>query len=463
MEDDKRLKIVNAQNQAEILNIFYSLDYENKACVDCQGALPIFVSINHGIFLCESCARRHNQLGHNISYVRNVNDGWDFYLVDFVLRGGNSRFKRFLRDYGLEGKPIEVKYMTLGVQNYRLVLKSEVEAEVPPAKIDKSYASMQCQSDIEFFPEFYNYQLFKGEKFEKTNKFSEAYSYLKNQMSENKVGEKMIYGGGILFNVMKATGKFVYNTSKPVVKFIGKTALKGVDSAIQYMIEDKNETPKAPPKKEDLIEEESNHFSNQNQFSIQNQMMPQYGYPAMNNMNYGNNYPTFNQFPSNANNSNINFNSGFNNQSEYFPPNQQMPFNPNFRNMPIQQLDNPIINNPLEEKKEDTEIKKQIRNGYEIWDLGSDNKEENKDKKNEFEIMEHNNEENKTNEEEEIEDTPIKEKTKIKTNQMNKKELKERNAIEKYQKDAEQQIKDNFYNSDKRKARNDANDFLMKP
>ena len=44
------------------LNYFCSLDSENKLCFDCGGAFPKFVSINNGVFLCESCAENHKKI-----------------------------------------------------------------------------------------------------------------------------------------------------------------------------------------------------------------------------------------------------------------------------------------------------------------------------------------------------------------------------------------------------------------
>ena len=39
-------------------NYFYSLDFENKKCIDCQNIMPTFCSINNGVFLCQNCAKK---------------------------------------------------------------------------------------------------------------------------------------------------------------------------------------------------------------------------------------------------------------------------------------------------------------------------------------------------------------------------------------------------------------------
>lgn len=103
-------------------NYLYSLDYENKLCVDCKSAMPQFVSINNAVIICKECAMKHKALGYNISYVREIQDEWDPYLLAFMLRGGNGRFMRLIRNYNIENLAIECKYITKATEYYRLLV-----------------------------------------------------------------------------------------------------------------------------------------------------------------------------------------------------------------------------------------------------------------------------------------------------------------------------------------------------
>lgn len=99
-------------------------DYENKICVECKSPMPTFVSINNSIIICEKCAERHKKLGFNISYVRELKDDWDQYLICFLERGGNSRFIRLSKKYELDDMPIEQKFNTKILEYYRLLVRN---------------------------------------------------------------------------------------------------------------------------------------------------------------------------------------------------------------------------------------------------------------------------------------------------------------------------------------------------
>ena len=108
----------------EIMQTLFEKDYENKVCVECKNPMPSFVSINNAIFLCNKCAERHMKLGYNISYVRHVISEWDPYLLSFMEFGGNSRFIRLSKKYGLDDMPIEQKFTTRIVEYYRLLVRN---------------------------------------------------------------------------------------------------------------------------------------------------------------------------------------------------------------------------------------------------------------------------------------------------------------------------------------------------
>ena len=106
----------------EVMHKLFEKDYENKVCVECKSPMPSYVSINNAILLCDQCAEGHMKLGFNVSYVRHLASEWDPYLFSYLERGGNSRFIRLSKTYGLDDIPIEQKYKTRIVEYYRLLV-----------------------------------------------------------------------------------------------------------------------------------------------------------------------------------------------------------------------------------------------------------------------------------------------------------------------------------------------------
>ena len=106
----------------EVMHKLFEKDYENKVCVECKSPMPSYVSINNAILLCDQCAERHMKLGFNVSYVRHLASEWEPYLFSYLERGGNSRFIRLSKTYGLDDIPIEQKYKTRIVEYYRLLV-----------------------------------------------------------------------------------------------------------------------------------------------------------------------------------------------------------------------------------------------------------------------------------------------------------------------------------------------------
>ena len=105
------------------MQYLFDKDYENKICVECRSPMPSFVSINNSIIICGICAEKHKKLGFNISYIREIKEKWDPYLLSFLERGGNSRYIRFAKKYELDDLPIEQKYNTKILEYYRLLVR----------------------------------------------------------------------------------------------------------------------------------------------------------------------------------------------------------------------------------------------------------------------------------------------------------------------------------------------------
>ena len=94
-------------------NIIYSIDEQNKLCVDCGSENPTKVSINNGVLICESCSKEHELLGSSVSFLKNINDDYDEFLISFIVMGSNTKFKRFLSKENVDTSlPIKIKYKT---------------------------------------------------------------------------------------------------------------------------------------------------------------------------------------------------------------------------------------------------------------------------------------------------------------------------------------------------------------
>ena len=92
-------------------NIIYSIDEQNKLCVDCGAENPTKVSINNGVIICDSCSKEHEALGSSISFLKNINDDYDEFLINFIVMGSNTKFKRFLLQEKVDSNlPIKTKY-----------------------------------------------------------------------------------------------------------------------------------------------------------------------------------------------------------------------------------------------------------------------------------------------------------------------------------------------------------------
>ena len=261
------------------LQYFANLDCENKICFDCGGPFPTYVSINNGVFICSICAKNHEKLGYNISYIHAISAPWDPYLLSYATRGGNSRFKRLCLQYEVPCQSLNEnneeklnKYIIrLGEYN-RLVLRSEVYADEPPKPLYHEVAKQPCNLNIIYFPEFQNYHLYKGEVVVPGKTYS--------------IGGKIWKGTKATAGIMGSAGGLVYKAGKPVVCFLGGAAFKGVKylgSSLwnHYMGPDKNETIK----NNNINSKSNNNYNNSNNANnnanVNNNFINNYGQNQM--------------------------------------------------------------------------------------------------------------------------------------------------------------------------------------
>jgi len=318
MEEKEKFKPI------EVMRRLFEKDYENKVCVECKCPMPSYVSINNAILLCDQCAQRHMRLGYNVSYIRHITSDWDAYLYTFMDRGGNSRFIRLSKKYDLDNMPIEQKFNTRILEYYRLLIKSEVLADIPPFEIPFEVAKDPINNNVIYFPEFQNYQIYEGKiKPEKSKSgYLEAFryigkglgsmaSYLASKYQEYDMNDKLLKGGGLAAQGLVGAGKLLYkNVAKPAIK----GTLKGIgymcNLAANNITDDNNEK-----ENNQVNNKDNNHGNNQNNNHGNNQNNNQDNSPGNIQINNQDNYPINNQdnYPIN-NQDNYQINNQDNNQ-----------------------------------------------------------------------------------------------------------------------------------------------------
>lgn len=142
-------------------HLFFSFDNDNQFCADCNKNEFEYLSINNGVCICKDCAEQHKKLGHQCSFVRKYDDKWDDYLLKYIQKGGNTRFKAFTKEYNLDSLSIQDKYLTRGLIYYREVLKSEVMNYESPGEIPLDSAQEIVSEVSNNYPEFENYNYVK--------------------------------------------------------------------------------------------------------------------------------------------------------------------------------------------------------------------------------------------------------------------------------------------------------------
>ena len=346
-------------NQKFEISYFYNLDSENKICFDCGGAFPRFASINNGVFICELCAENHKKnLNYNISFIYDISLEFDQYLLSFITRGGNSRFKRLCNQYEVPCMSLSQnnsekinKYVIRLGEYHRLLLKSEIDCSEPPPPLYREVAHNPIDVNIIYFPEFENYHLFQGNNISLNNnkKIKNNNEVNNNENNvEDSMASKIWEGTKNTFDVMKTTTGFIYNTSKPIVSFIGNAAFTGLkyigNSVWNYYMNNNENKVDIKDKNVDTIgnntplyDNERNYNNNNNNVNINNNDNNIF---HNNNLNYNNynanhNYPMNKNYMTNSNKFTIftinendpynNINNNMNKQNNFYSkPNQEL-------------------------------------------------------------------------------------------------------------------------------------------
>ena len=113
----------------------FSLEPKNKRCIDCGDDNVTYVSVNNGVTICELCSQIHHQLGDHISELHKIDDEFDDYSMNFFIYGGNKKFKKTLKNLGVNLDMQRTKlYKTAGVEYYRKCLLAKCKGKENTAK-----------------------------------------------------------------------------------------------------------------------------------------------------------------------------------------------------------------------------------------------------------------------------------------------------------------------------------------
>ena len=270
----KKDKKENKENKEKQKNLILTIDEENNVCCDCDKKNPTKVSINNGIIICEECALKHEELGHSISFIKDIEDDFDGYLLNFVVFGSNSKFKRFLITEQVDPSfPIEKKYLTKACFFYRNNLKRKVKGE--ELLVNKDYENpnelIELENIEDNYPEFEHYKMKKKVVHDGALKTEQNTKLNKLSGSILSFGKKM-YGGikfGANYVVKKTEGptKTITKGAKIGVGFVGKQVNHAYEMIKKNVIKgkktenskeeenmDKNGPPKVEKKENNVME-----------------------------------------------------------------------------------------------------------------------------------------------------------------------------------------------------------------
>ena len=252
-------------------DIILSIDEENNKCADCEKENPTKVSVNNGIVLCEGCAAQHAQLSPSISYIRELSDNFDEYLLNYFTLGSNSKFKKFLKEENVDTTlPINQKYITKACDFYRINLKKKVQGE---KLLEKNYENPNeiLENPENHFPEFENYDIKGNAPKGNTTKMGQAKKVLGN------IGSGLFNFGKKMYSGVKQGANYVAVKAQPATQQVKKGVVfmghqvGGAYTNIKKKIISKN---KAEPKNEEQQKEGQNPEMNNNVENNQEEEQP---------------------------------------------------------------------------------------------------------------------------------------------------------------------------------------------
>ena len=258
-KDDKKKE---KKSKKEKTNLILTIDEENNVCVDCGKEHPTKVSINNGTIICEECATKHEELGHGISFVKNIDDDFDEYLLNYIVFGSNSKFKRFLIQENVDQSlPIEKKYLTKACFYYRNNLRSKVRGEKLEEKKDYEDPNEIVENVEDKYPEFEHYKI-------KSKVVHDGALKSKQNTKLNKIGGNILSFGKKMYGGIKYGANVVAKKTEGPTKSIKKGAgFLGKQVSNAYASIKKNVMKgqkKKDTKEEDMNKENPPNANNEN-------------------------------------------------------------------------------------------------------------------------------------------------------------------------------------------------------
>ena len=219
----KKEKKVKKGKNTEKKNLILSIDEENNVCVDCGKNNPTKVSINNGVIICDECALKHEELGHSISFIKDIDDDFDEYLLNYIVFGSNSKFKRFLVTEQVDPSlPIEKKYLTNACFYYRINLKKKVNGETLIIKKTYEDPNELVENYEDNYPEFEHYKI-------KSKVVHDGALKTKQDNKLNKLGGSLLSFGKKMYGGIKVGANYVVKKAEVPTKslkmgagFVGK-------------------------------------------------------------------------------------------------------------------------------------------------------------------------------------------------------------------------------------------------
>ena len=163
VQQQQQQQQMQQQSAVPALTQIITADTQNELCVTCN-TKSTHASINNGITLCTACANIHKEkLTYDVSYIRALDERWDTYLISFLLKGGNTKFKQALSELPSNSQSpdqLVLTYHSKAIDYYRRNLKANV---MKLGKIEKDYTNASDDAGKEnIFPEFETYTVAEG-------------------------------------------------------------------------------------------------------------------------------------------------------------------------------------------------------------------------------------------------------------------------------------------------------------
>ena len=222
-EKKEKKKEKKEKKNSEKKNLILTIDEENNTCVDCGKSGPTKVSINNGVIICEECSLKHEELGHSISFIKDIDEDFDGYLLNFIVFGSNSKFKRFLNTEKVDPSlPIEKKYLTKACFFYRNNLKRKVQGEqlINEKNYEDPNEIIEIENIEDNYPEFEHYKL-------KAKVIHDGSLKQKQNTTLNKLGGSLFSIGKKMYGGIKTGANYVAKKTEGPTKTITKGAKIG--------------------------------------------------------------------------------------------------------------------------------------------------------------------------------------------------------------------------------------------